>query len=139
MPLKRQNLHRVTAIIALIVAPYLGYAGMSVEEIAQFKDLLTKAERGDRGAQELVAIHYELGTGISIDLKEAAHWFRTAAGQDSIMAQFRLGTYYQTAKGWKKIQRRQLSGFEKRPCEGMPLHRSNSANAMNQATEFRRI
>jgi len=53
-------------MITMITAPYLGYAGMSVEEIAQFKDLLTKAERGDRGAQELVAIHYELGTGISI-------------------------------------------------------------------------
>jgi hypothetical protein len=89
-------------MITMIAAPYLGYAGMSVEEIAQFKDLLTKAERGDRGAQELVAIHYELGTGISIDLKEAARWFRTAAEQDSIMAQFRLGTYYLNGKGVEK-------------------------------------
>jgi TPR repeat protein len=97
-----QSLRLLVAMITLIAAPYLAYAGLSVEEVAQFKDLLTKAERGDRGAQELVAIHYELGTGTSIDLKEAAHWFRTAAGQDSLMARFRLGTYYLNGKGVEK-------------------------------------
>ncbi len=98
----RQKIYSKIAVIALIATPYLAYAGMSAEEVAQFKNLLTKAERGDRSAQELVAIHYELGTGTTINLKEAAHWFRSAAGQESLLAQFRLGTCYLNGNGVEK-------------------------------------
>jgi TPR repeat protein len=95
----RQSLRSLAAMITMIVAPCLAYAGMSAEEIAQFKSLLAKAEKGDRSAQELVAFHYELGTGTPADLKEAAHWFHAAAGQESLVSQFMLGNFYLAGKG----------------------------------------
>ena len=103
---------------ALIFSPGLTYAGMSVEEVKQFREYLAKAEKGERSAQELVAFHYEIGTGTPSDYSEAARWFHKAAEQGSVVSQFRLGTYYNKGSGVKKDPESAVSWFRKAAMNG---------------------
>jgi uncharacterized protein len=57
------------------------------------------AEKGDAGAQTLLAlIHYD-GVGVPRDDVEAAKWFRRAADQGNDTAQFHLGVMYAEGRG----------------------------------------
>lgn len=103
---------------AIIFTPDLTFAGMSVEEVRQFRDYLTKAEKGERRAQEMVALHYEIGTGTPSDFSEAARWFHKAAEQGSVVSQFSLGTYYINGKGVIKDPEKAVYWFRKAAMSG---------------------
>src|SRR5437016_5441815 len=50
-------------------------------------------------AQNQLAYIYERGLGVSIDLSEAARWYRFAAEQGESNAQFQLGFLYANGRG----------------------------------------
>lgn len=57
------------------------------------------ADKGDPLAQTLLGIHYETGTGVGKDTKEAMKWFSVAARQDFADAQYHLGRMYEEGHG----------------------------------------
>jgi TPR repeat protein len=58
--------------------------------------LRTVAEQGDARAQLRVAALYERGDGVLQSFVEAERWYRSAAEQDVVAAQARLGEIYLT-------------------------------------------
>ncbi len=64
-----------------------------------FDKKLTLAKVGDVDAQYEVGLAYETGAGASRDEVEAAKWFRQAALQGSVEAQFHPGPGLSEGKG----------------------------------------
>ena len=62
--------------------------GMYESAVRQYRQA---AERGDAAAQFDLGRSYELGTGVSRDLAQAAQWYLKAAEQGYAGAQFKLG------------------------------------------------
>ncbi len=53
------------------------------------------AEQGHANAQNSLAICYENGTGVEkIDLTKAVEWYRLAADQDNMYAQYNLARHF---------------------------------------------
>ncbi|MCA3556093.1 tetratricopeptide repeat protein [Aestuariivirga sp.] len=76
----------VLAALLLATAPA---AAQSLEELP-FDKQLTLAKVGDVDAQYQVGLAYETGRNVTADEAEAARWFRQAALQGSVEAQYRL-------------------------------------------------
>jgi TPR repeat protein len=66
------------------------------------KQLLARAETGDRSAQMWVGVLYEQGRGGPRDFQEALKWFRKAAAQGDPDAQVFLGQMYADGEGVKQ-------------------------------------
>ncbi|MEM7307310.1 MAG: DUF4136 domain-containing protein [Planctomycetota bacterium] len=73
--------------------PYLAGSAEPVAEAGEsaFDEALHHANRGDAGAQFLLASMYLGGYGAPRDAREARRWFRGAAEDDSPLAQYSLG------------------------------------------------
>ena len=63
------------------------------------KQLLTRAERGDKQAQMWLGASFERGRFGKIDFQKALKWFRKAAAQGDPDAQFCLGQMYEDGQG----------------------------------------
>ena len=78
---------------ALLLAAFLGLAmpaaAQSLQELP-FDKQLTLAKVGDVDAQYEVGLAYETGKGVAVDEAEAARWFRQAALQGNVEAQYHL-------------------------------------------------
>ncbi len=57
------------------------------------------AERGNAGAQAMLAFTYDLGHGVPQDIDEAVKWYRLAAAQGERSAQYNLGGLYSVGQG----------------------------------------
>lgn len=57
------------------------------------------AESGDAEAQTALGGLYLTGTGVALDLAEAARWFQLAAEQGDPVAQLNLGDFYSRGSG----------------------------------------
>lgn len=66
---------------------------------AERKQLLTRAERGDKHAQMWLGASFEQGRFGKIDFQEALKWFRKAAAQGDPDAQVCLGQMYEDGEG----------------------------------------
>jgi DNA-directed RNA polymerase subunit RPC12/RpoP len=70
-----------------------------VVPVADFQETKAKADGGDARAQNLLGEMYSKGTGASQDYKEAAKWYRQAAGQGHAVAQKHLAELYDAGQG----------------------------------------
>jgi TPR repeat protein len=98
---------RRSAFAGAVLAAGLAIGVMAAGAVAQgledveFDKKLTLAKVGDEEAQMAVAEAYESGTDAKQDLAEAAKWYRQAALQGNIEAQYRLARI--VAKGAKGL------------------------------------
>ncbi len=80
--------------------------GMEYAQAGNFAAALLEwrplAEQGNIEAQFNLGIMFELGNGVSKDLKEALRWYRLAADQGDAMAQYNVGVYYAQGMGVAK-------------------------------------
>jgi len=81
-----------------ILFPHLGLA-MTPEETTMVSNA---AERGNDGAQLLIAIEYLHGNGVQKDEKCAAYWLERAGMQGNAAAQKILGDLYEQGRGVPK-------------------------------------
>ena len=89
----------VLAVLLLAAAPA---AAQSLNDLP-FDKQLTLAKVGDVDAQYQVGLAYELGQTVSVDEAEAARWFRQAALQGNVEAQYHLARLVSRgAKGLKQ-------------------------------------
>ena len=94
----------LVAFIAAIFLVMTGCAGPNYQKgvknykpenaAAAVKELKPLAEQGNAEAQFNLGSLYYQGWGVPQDYKEAAKWFRKAAGQRHVYAQVTLGTIY---------------------------------------------
>jgi hypothetical protein len=64
-----------------------------------FKELQSRAQKGDVAAQFDLALNYDRGEGVPQDYAEAAKWLRKAAEQGHATAQYDLGLCYKIGQG----------------------------------------
>ncbi|MFN4144048.1 MAG: tetratricopeptide repeat protein [Aestuariivirga sp.] len=95
---------RITPALALAAALALaGPAAAQTLKELPFDKQLTLAKVGDVDAQFEVGLAYEQGTGVEPDEAEAARWFRQAALQGNVEAQYHLARLVaRGAKGLKQ-------------------------------------
>jgi TPR repeat protein len=74
-------------------------ARFSSQTEADRKQLLARAERGDKHAQMWLGASYEQGRFGKPDFQQALKWFRKAAAQDDPDAQVSLGQMYEDGEG----------------------------------------
>ena len=83
------------------------------------------AEKGDAGAQAMIAFRYESGTGTQIDLEEAVIWYKKAADQNQIVSQVNLGRLYQLGIGVEKNLDQAIFWYEKAAKQGNEAAQNN--------------
>lgn len=89
----------ILAVLLFLAAPA---AAQSLQDLP-FDKQLTLAKVGDVDAQYEVGLAYETGDGVALDEAEAARWFRQAALQGSVEAQYHLARLVaRGAKGLKQ-------------------------------------
>lgn len=88
----------LTTITVILLSTFTAYShAMTTEEI---KMVSNAAQRGDDGAQVLLALMYKDGdNGIQKDDALAAHWFELAAMEGNAYAEKMLGDLYAEGKG----------------------------------------
>ncbi len=74
------------------------FISSSEEERIQFEFALASAEQGDAQNQYLVAQFYEKGQGINHNYQQAINWYKKAAQQNNVEAQYALGNLYKTGR-----------------------------------------
>ena len=96
-------------------------ADVSVRKQRRFQELLEAAEEGDLDAQHRVAMSYCNGTGgARQDEDQAFRWFRRAAEEDYIPAQYGLGLCYIRGIGTERDLERGIRLLEQAGAEGYP-------------------
>ena len=68
--------------------------GLTVEKTFS-QELVQKAENGDPEAQYHLGACYDGGSGVGRDMAKAVEWYKKAAAQGFLKAQFRLGHIYE--------------------------------------------
>ncbi len=79
--------------------------------LADISKLISDASPGDIEAQIQLADLYESGFDVSVDLDQAAYWYRRSAEAGSAIAQNKLGQYSSMARVLFKIIHRRSTGF----------------------------
>jgi len=103
-PAARTNVARLlpTLAMALALSAAAPAAAQTLKQLP-FDKQLTLAKVGDVDAQFEVGLAYETGRGVTADEAEAARWFRQAALQGNVEAQFHLASLVaRGAKGLKQ-------------------------------------
>lgn len=88
------------------------YANMSVA------DLQKAAKAGQAAAQFYLATHYQKGTTVAKDAKQAFAWFKAAADQGVAAAQLNVGRMLADGTGTSKNEALARSYFEKAASHG---------------------
>ena len=83
------------------------------------------AERGDAGAQCLLALCYVYGNGVPHDYSEAARWFRKSAEQGNAMGQYELGVCYRNGGGVSQDDAEAVKWITKAAEQGLDRAQSN--------------
>jgi hypothetical protein len=87
-----------SSIAACVAALFLAIAGPCAADDA-FDATRAAAEQGDAGAQAILGLKYEFGTGVPQDHAEAVRWYRRAADQGNAWGQSFLGVMYDNGTG----------------------------------------
>ena len=118
---------------ALALAFALGTAAPALSQTLKelpFDKQLTLARVGDVDAQFEVGLAYETGTGVDADEAEAARWFRQAALQGNVEAQYHLARLVaRGARGLKQDLDTALKLYQDAASKGHP----QAMNALGQA------
>jgi uncharacterized protein len=93
--------------------------------IASFEQMRESAEKGNRFAQNKLALSYAEGTGVDKDLKKAVEWYRKAAEQGLAYAQFNLGCYYDSGMGVDKNAGEAAKWYRKAAEQGLAVAQFN--------------
>lgn len=83
------SLRNPLAVLALLLLSAAPAAAQSLQDLP-FDKQLTLAKVGDVDAQYQVGLAYETGQNVAVDEAEAARWFRQAALQGNVEAQYHL-------------------------------------------------
>ena len=78
----------------LALSPCEARAGMTPEEVIQFKIEKARAEHGDAVSQDNLGIFYSDGLGVQKDQVVAFSWFMKSAEQGDAGGQHNLGNCY---------------------------------------------
>ena len=65
---------------------------LATPSLAQNSDLLEKAQNGDANAQFQLGVAYYAGDGVDQNFTEMVRWWRLAAEQGFVLAQYNLGS-----------------------------------------------
>lgn len=120
--------HPVLALLGLLLlaAPA---AAQSLQELP-FDKQLTLAKVGDVDAQYEVGLAYETGKSVPVDEAEAARWFRQAALQGNVEAQYHLARLVSRgAKGLKQDYPTALKLYQDAAAKG----HAQAMDALGQA------
>jgi hypothetical protein len=99
-------------------------AGDFATALAEWKPL---AEGGEARAQFNMAVLYDNGYGVEVDLAEAMKWFRLAAEQGLAMAQYNLGFMYAAGRGVEPDVTEAAKWYWLAAEQGMPVAQFNLA------------
>lgn len=122
------KLSSLLLLAALALAP-LPAAAQSLQELP-FEKQLTLAKVGDVDAQYVVGLAYETGSTVKQDEAEAARWFRQAALQGNVEAQYHLARLVSRgAKGLKQDYPTALKLYQDAAAKGHAL----AMDALGQA------
>jgi TPR repeat protein len=66
---------------------------------AAFSRKMEHATAGDTGAMCNVALAYDMGTGVAVDLRASFEWYLRAAEAGNVKAQLNIAARYETGKG----------------------------------------
>ncbi len=108
------------ALLVAVLALAMAGAGLaqSLDQVP-FAKKLKLAKVGDEDAQVAVAMAYETGSETALDAAEAAKWYRQAALQGNIEAQFRLARIVgHGAKGLKQDYPTAIKLYEAAAAKG---------------------
>lgn len=78
--------------------PAAAPSGVSVET-ATLDQLQHLASQGDAKAENALGLRYATGDGVTLDEKQAARWFTSAAEHGNVAAQSKLGSLYWNGRG----------------------------------------
>ena len=84
----------------------------------EFETVLEKAERGDKNAQNYLALMYIKGQGVDRDVHQAIAWFKKAADGGHVSAANSLGLLYYRGKGVAKNYSKAAQWFTKAAEKG---------------------
>jgi TPR repeat protein len=93
-----------------------GIAGSNADDPAQAT--MDAARKGDALAQLKLGEMYDLGEGVTQDLKEAVKWYRLAAEQGNSRAQFSLAEMYKNGDGVQQDMQQALKWYRKAAGQG---------------------
>jgi TPR repeat protein len=84
-----------------VQVPWVTASQCAAEQMAtaHVVDLRLRADAGDAGAQNDLAMALYEGIGVPPDAKEAAYWFKRAVAQGNTNAAYHLGEFYRTGVG----------------------------------------
>ena len=99
-------------------------AGDFATALAEWKPL---AEAGEARAQFNMAVLYDNGYGVEVDLAEAMKWFRLAAEQGLATAQYNLGYMYAAGHGVERDVTEAAKWYWLAAEQGMPVAQYNLA------------
>lgn len=85
-----------------------------------------------------LVVHYD-GKGVSQDHEEATRWYRKAAAQGRVDAQFYLTIMYRDGEGVPLDHKKRLNGLGKQQIEDMLVHSARSISRTIEATESIKI
>ncbi len=80
--------------------------------------LLAKANGGDAASQVTVGEDYAAGTGVAQDLKQAAEWYRKAAGQGNAAGEIHLADLYRDGRGVTRDKEQAAAWYRKAAEQG---------------------
>ncbi|MFT5440340.1 MAG: TPR repeat protein [Alphaproteobacteria bacterium] len=83
-----------------------------------FAEWIRLAETGDVTAQVAIAGIYRAGTGRTVDIGKAAHWYSKAARAGDAVAQMNLGEMYQHGWGVKQDPVMAYGWYERAAAQG---------------------
>jgi TPR repeat protein len=122
-------------VLALLVLAFMLTANFAVAaDLAEITELKQKAEAGHVESQVKLAVHYRFGT--SADLSESAIWWRAAAEQGNVSAQFNLAEYLRKGRGITKDVYEAIEWYTKAAESGHLLSQYDLANLFLMDTEI---
>jgi hypothetical protein len=116
--------HMNYLVLVLLSLPLMG------DDAAKKKFEATKllAESGIAFSQNYLGLMYNQGIGVSLDLKEAAKWYRKAAEQGDASAQYNLGCMYDYGSGVVEDNKEAVKWYRKAAEQGFALAQHNLGN-----------
>jgi uncharacterized protein len=82
--------------------------------------LLDKANKGEAAAQVAVGERYAAGADVTQDLKQAAEWYRKAAGQGNAAGEVHLAELYRDGRGVERDKAQAADWYRKAADQGDP-------------------
>lgn len=111
------------ALVLLALAFMLAANAALAEDSAEITALKEKAEAGHVQSQVELAVYFHYGT--SVNLSESARWWRAAAEQGNVTAQFNLAEYLLKGRGITKNVYEAIEWYTKAAESGDSLSQSD--------------